>query len=651
MCINFEFMTKEEILSLPTGERYVFDIECYPNYFLIAFKHLKSGKFVVFEKFNNSKPDYALLMQLIWKSEIIGFNSNNYDIPMLRYFFTGVSNEELKKASDFIIQGVDSFGQKITPWKFERHFNLRPFKFNTIDLFNVCPVNGGLSENPASLKTYAARLGIDTMQDLPINPDEVLNAQSVGIVARYCLNDLKATELVYNNLLPELQIRLDMSKEYDLDLRSKSDAQIAEEVFKKRIALESPEEIEKPKFDKDKIIKFKPVENIFFETEYLQNVYNEVLKAEFALDVNGSPVLPENLKNLKIKINKLSYTLAMGGLHSKENQVSYRTEGNGMVLADNDVESFYPRIILNQGLEPDHLKGLFLKAYEKIVTTRVNAKRSGDKTLANMLKIVINGSFGKFGNKHSFIYSPELLLQVTLSGQLYLLMLIERCELAGIQVVSANTDGFVSYYNEFQRDEMRAIIAQWEQDTQFKTEETLYKSIFIRDVNNYVAVKFKGKEGDKFLDNRLGCKTKGTYSERGSALDSVMSKNSKNLVCMDAVLQKIVNNVPIEKTVSECGDMLRFCTVANVRGGGKYKGEYLGKVVRFYQSKDSYHSIEYVKRNAIVPNSTGAIPYMTHSVGKMVSDLDYQFYIDEAEKILNEIAFNKIYKPVNLFNI
>ena len=38
--------------------------------------------------------------------------------------------------------------------------------------------------------------------------------------------------------------------------------------------------------------------------------------------------------------------------------------------------------------------------------------------IANALKIVVNGSFGKFGSRYSILYSPDLMLQVTITGQL-----------------------------------------------------------------------------------------------------------------------------------------------------------------------------------------------------------------------------------------
>ncbi|WBF77017.1 DNA polymerase I [Septimatrevirus PSV34] len=228
-------------------------------------------------------------------------------------------------------------------------------------------------------------------------------------------------------------------------------------------------------------------------------------------------------------------------------------------MADNDVESFYPRTILNQRLCPPHLGEAFLTVYEKIVNTRIHpkaeaakAKKAGDraaakkwKTIADSLKITINGSFGKLGNKYSTLYAPQLMLQVTITGQLVLLMLIEALEQIGIEVISGNTDGIISKYHKSRHDEVRALIAAWEEWTGYKTEETRYKAVFSRDVNSYVAIKEDGGDPEaRFLDEQLGAKTKGAYCERGSALNSILSKNPETLICSDAVVRFLVDGTP-----------------------------------------------------------------------------------------------------------
>jgi hypothetical protein len=55
---------------------------------------------------------------------------------------------------------------------------------------------------------------------------------------------------------------------------------------------------------------------------------------------------PDNFVYNPIVINGTEYTMGMGGLHSVEKSVSYYSDDNH-ILKDVDVESYYPRIILN----------------------------------------------------------------------------------------------------------------------------------------------------------------------------------------------------------------------------------------------------------------------------------------------------------------
>src|SRR5690625_2631930 len=87
------------------------------------------------------------------------------------------------------------------------------------------------------------------------------------------------------------------------------------------------------------------------------------------------------------------------------------------------------------------------------------------KTQSDTLKISVNGSFGKLGSKYSALYAPDLLIQTTLTGQLALLMLIERMELAGISVRSANTDGIVCQFRRELEHEMEQVAFDWMLDT------------------------------------------------------------------------------------------------------------------------------------------------------------------------------------------
>jgi hypothetical protein len=485
------------------------------------------------------------------------------------------------------------------------------------------------------------------MQDLPFPPDCDLTEADAEIVRQYCCNDLANTELLFNELAPELKLRTEMSEQYGVELRSKSDAQIAEAVINKELEKVLGQYPKKPTISDNGPLKYRVPDFIGFQTAPLQSVLETIRRAEFYLDALGSPIMPAELEKLTVKIGKMVYKLGMGGLHSTEKKVAH-VVSVGTILADNDVESFYPRTILNQRLFPPHLGEAFLTVYEGIVTTRIHAKneaakakKAGDrkaakkwKTVADSLKITINGSFGKLGNKYSTLYAPQLMLQVTITGQLVLLMLIEAIEGIGVEVISGNTDGFISKYPEARHGEVRALIAAWEAHTGYKTEETRYRAVYSRDVNSYVAVKDEpGDTEARFLDERLGAKTKGAYCERGSSLNSVLSKNPEALICTDAAVRFLVEGVPVEKTIRECRDFRRFVCVKNVRGGGAKNGVYLGKVVRWYYPKNEAGHIAYVSTGNKVGKTEGARPVMSLPL-EFPQDIDFEWYIREAIGLL-----------------
>lgn len=224
-----------------------------------------------------------------------------------------------------------------------------------------------------------------------------------------------------------------------------------------------------------------------FKTDVMKDTLERISNALFVVAESGAVTMPPSLEEFTVSLGKSVYKLGIGGLHSTETKVSYKADDN-FLLEEFDVASYYPAIILNQGLYPKHLGPNFLNVYRSLVSRRLKAKREGDKITADMLKIVINGSFGKFGSKWSALYSPDLLIQVTITGQLSLLMLIESLELAGISVVSANTDGIVTRYPKVMKDTCVKIISEWQKITNFELEKTDYSAIYIASVNNYIAI-------------------------------------------------------------------------------------------------------------------------------------------------------------------
>lgn len=609
----YEEMTNEEILS-NTFTPLIFDIECYPNYFLIAFKHIDTGKVITFELSASKKMDLEKLDWIVWRYLLVGFNSMSYDMPMLFMALRETSFEELKRISNRIINNDLRMRQLEDEYKL-----VIPKTINHVDLIEVAPLK-------ASLKTYAGRMHCQKMQDLPFNPNEELTLEQMNFVKHYCINDLDNTILLYKELAPQLKLRCDMSEQFGIDLRSRSDAQIAEHVLASEIARITGRWPKRPPVLEGTAFGYQKPEWLAFLTPQLNEVLRIVLETPFVVGSSGSIDMPKELASMKVSIGNGVYRMGIGGLHSSEEKIAHSSDENTL-LVDRDVASYYPSIILNNNLAPAHMGDNFLEVYQELVDKRLEAKHNKNKVVANSLKIVINGSFGKLGNRYSCLYSPDLLLQVTLTGQLALLMLIEGMETVGIPVVSANTDGIIMKLPKSKMQEYEAIIRWWEYTTSFVTEETRYKAVYSRDVNNYIAIKEDGS-----------VKTKGTYSEKGSANDSVLSKNPEKQICNDAVVALLTVGTPIEDTIINCKDIRRFLTVRNVKGGAHKDGKYLGKVVRFYYSTEEKGTINYISTGNKVPNSDGARPMMNLTPG-VPSDLNFNYYIKEAKELLFDIGY------------
>lgn len=605
---DFNLFTDTELVgACNKREQLVFDIESYGNYFLVIFKSLQTGKSVIFESIGLMELDLVKLKWVVENFQLIGFNSNAYDLPLLSIALTGATPEQLWDATNRIIAGNERY-----------YFVMRSFKAKQLECDHVDVMHP--SPGQASLKIYGGRLNCSRMQDLPFAPGSVLDDKQIDIVRWYCSNDLAETELLYKHLESAVMLRKKLGETYNLELRSKSDAQIAEAVLTQEIQKLSNFKLSKPVVIPGLEFFYQVPTFIKFKTPHMNQVLEVIRSTPFVIKENGGITAPKQIKDLKVRLGSTNYKMGIGGLHSMEKcqHVSTTTTHK---LCDKDVTSYYPAIILNCNLFPKQLGANFLTVYETLVTRRLAAKRSGDTLTADTLKITINGSFGKLGSKYSMLYSPNLLVQVTLTGQLSLLMLIEALELAGISVVSANTDGVVLCYPNELQGVVNATCAAWEGATNFNLEENTYSSLSSRDVNNYIALTTCGE-----------IKSKGVFSSKR------LDKNPSNMICREAVKELIKNKTPVEETIQACKDITKFVTVRTVKGGAVKDGRFLGKAIRFYYASNTEGEIVYAKSGNKVPRSECAKPLMKLP-NDFPQDVDFDWYVREANSMLASIGY------------
>lgn len=679
---RMSYMTDDELIMLGNSSRpgtMVFDIEIYSNYFLAAFRHLETGRVCYVESDDLGTINGSKLKFIIEKFLTIGFNTIGFDLPICAMAIAGMGLQKLKDATQQIIVYQVPWRDVLKSYKVKQ---LRDI--NHIDLIEVAPLRG-------SLKIYGGRMHCRRMQDLPFHPDVVLSYEQIIITRHYCINDLDNTQLMYDMLKQQIELRVELGNQYGIDLRSKSDAQIAEYVITAEVAKLNGCKPVRPTIAPGTAYRFKTPDYMqYFQTDLLRNTLKIVEDSWFVVAEHGSIEMPPHIADLQININRATYTMGIGGLHSTEKKSSH-VAGNGYELHEVDVTSYYPRIILNQKLFPHHLGANFLWVYNSLVEKRLYAKANKLLLIANSLKIVINGSFGKLGSKWSNLYAPDLLVQVTLTGQLTLLLLIEWLELNGIEVVSANTDGIVIKPHVSQVERMKYLIKEWERVTNFEMESDQYTGLYSRDVNSYMAVKTDGS-----------VKTKGAFSnpwgdEKLKDKSMWLHKNPSAQICVEAFQMLLTKGVPIAETVRRCTDVTKFLSVRTVKGGAVQviettkppahrtkeelvqhagytpfygglwigpnteqssaisldkaydqalsdlatpaKCTYLGKAIRWYYSTAETGELVYALSGNKVPKSDGAQPLMELEPGFFPADLDHSWYIKEAEKLLTAVGF------------
>lgn len=591
------------------------DIECYSNYFLICFK--TKTKTLFYELYEGHTLDIASISKIMSKYITIGFNSIAYDLPMLVYALKGVTNQKLKQLSDFIINSKT----KISRYKLMDMFNISiPYNWNHIDIIEVVPKidkEGSSSSFHVGLKTYGARMHTKILQDLPIEPDALIDRSQHEVLRNYCFNDLAITMELYDRIEGQITIREKISKAYDLDVRSKSDSQIAEHIIKKSLGLTS----NYAAIDQSIIYKYNVPKFINFKTEELKDFLNNIKSIDFQSNEHGKLIKPDKLLKY-ISINGIKFGVGIGGLHSKEKHTALIPNEDEFIL-DVDVVSYYPTMILNNKYFPEKIGVGFLTLYEQFYHQRIEAKLNKDIVKAETYKIILNGCFGKFGSQYSVLYSPSLLFHTTLTGQLSLLMLIERLLLNGFDVVSANTDGITIKGLKAKSDRLNLILTKWEEATKLKLERVFYKALYQESVSSYVAITEEGK-----------VKGKGVYANEG------LTKNPVAQVCNEAVIAYLKDNKPIESTIYENKDHItKFLIVRKVVGGGLYRDTILGKIVRWYYSTDG-DCITSRKSGNKVATSDGAKPLMVLD-GKPIRDLDLNRYTEKSYKMLKNLGIQE----------
>jgi hypothetical protein len=300
-------------------------------------------------------------------------------MPLIWYALEGATNDQLKRASDRIIQG------NVRYWEVEELLGIRiPRELDHIDLIEPQP------NAFAGLKLLAGRLHSHTLQDLPFEPDAILTHEQMDETALYNGTISNDTIDLFHALKDRLELREALGKQYLARTTASASCRnptrrSAKPSSSARSKGHRPEGAEGEGARRRDL----PVQSATL--------------AQVRASGAGRGDAPPRRHRVRRQSERQGRPPALPaqpqGSHRRDRvrdgdwRAALDREGarvvadDERVLIDFDVASYYPAIIIGSGLYPKALGRTFLQVFDKIRLQRVAAKNAGDTTTAEGLKI------------------------------------------------------------------------------------------------------------------------------------------------------------------------------------------------------------------------------------------------------------------------
>ena len=633
---------KEEII--------VYDIETMQELFLVVcMVPGKIGKSFQVSKWKNQLDNFVRYTEAHSDAYWVGYNNLRFDSQVVEWILRNYENwHELtnleicariaQKAADVIHDA----NYDVFPEYREHELSLKQ-----LDLFKINHYDN--KNRLVSLKRLEFEMDLENIEEMPIHHTKTdMTKEEVEMTIDYCYNDVDATYEFYkittgdtdhplykgNN---QIELRQDIESEFGIPCLNYSDSKIGDEMIKKFYCQEKNIDYrELPKkgyFRKSIDVKNCIAKYVTFETpqlkEFLKTMKQRTMKMQ-----------DEFLESIHFYDNE--YTFARGGLHTVNGPKIFEADDEYEII-DWDVSSYYPAIIINNGKFPAHLGKEFLRGYKQMFDKRLELKPLAKKDrkikgIVGALKLAVNSVYGKSSDMQSWIYDRQLTMFTTITGELSLMMLIEKYENNGIHVISANTDGVTIKIKKNLLPLMHEINKWWCDETAYELERTDYSKIIFSTVNDYLAIKTDGeikKKGDFLTDFEL-------------------HKNKSARVVPIALERYFVDGTPVEHTIRNHTNLYDFCLRQKASRSFHYEGTnrstgkktVYDKLIRYYVSNEGDKIFKI--KNAECQTRAAAISQVEAGEwvckvcnflpkSSKVDNVNYDYYIEKANRLVLKI--------------
>lgn len=130
-------------------------------------------------------------------------------------------------------------------------------------------------------------------------------------------------------------------------------------------------------------------------------------------------------------------------------------------------------------------------------------------------------------------------------------------------MVSTNTDAVKFYVDDSHQEEVEKVIHNWEKLTGLEMEKEVVVKSFMRDVNSYCEIVEVGDNDYEvhYKGGEFKGKHKFKWDKENKVFDysfeDEIEANSMTIVS-EALLKRLLFNIPIEETINNCDDIFRF---------------------------------------------------------------------------------------------
>ena len=612
----------------------VYDIESFPNLFTCSILNSENNKLITYE-ISEDKNDLGKIVALFQLKEFYfcGFNNKSYDDVLINYLIIRFDDLRykpifeitwlIKSMSDKIIK------EPVANWVDYKHAYL----FNSFDLMTM----SFSAKNRVGLKELEVTMGFSNVMEYEGDFSKNVPKELKDKVIEYNQNDVLATGGLLNLKKNDIELRLKLNEKYKINVLSKDNVNMGMEILKK-------EYLEKTNKTWDDIKDLKtPCQLVAFKNIIFDFIQYTTPPLQKLLEKLKKISIDPNNKDFRevFEIGGVVHNISLGGLHSINNaEIIIPNEDE--LLIDYDVDSFYPSCLIVNNLYPKHLGIEFVDIYKNIRDERVEAKKDKNSFLADAFKYAINGLSGNLQSQYSWTYDPELVVKLRINCQLMILMLIEKFDLLGAEIVQSNTDGILIKIKKSLLPEIEKAKDEWCKLTKLSMSKEEFERFYQYDVNNYIGV----KKGFKEIKDPELIKKKGFFVD-----ETNLGKGMSPKVIAKSLINYFVYNISPEETLKEDKDIRDYLTYQRVSRDFivEYNGEKALHINRFYMSINGGILIKYKMEKGGKAQATRLCATSPVTIYNKFEDkpfeeykVNYRYYKNEIYKIINELEINQL---------